>query len=773
MASKPWREFEAHPSDGSTPSRLRWYDIWMPKKVQTIAFRVDAGDEIGIGHAMRCRNLAWALSRIGCRVVFVCREQPGSLLELLASEFAIERLPPIEKENTNGLSGRALYHYWLGVDQEVDAKQTLMALRKYDVDLLVVDHYGIDHKWEVIVEEEIGKLMVIDDLADRVHRCAFLLDQNWFADGQKERYQGLVPISGRQMLGPHYSLLSPTYSNLQPIVPSRDGTVRRLFVYLGGFDQNGETRKVLEAISGLTSQSLSVDVVLPNNWAGDDHWSGGSSQINLYRDVPSLSAHILRADVAICAGGSTIWELLCLGTPTMVFSKTENQGIVCDPLVRADMILSYHQIDSISVEQIRGIIAEAISDSARISRFSADSLYLNDGRGAQRVAEIISSAGSADALVSRKARLGDERLYYRWRNEAKTKKLSLSRKGVSDVEHRKWYAGVLASSNHLLLIFETPVGLPIGQIRFTAVDKRTSELDYSVDVDFRNRGYGKKILAAGLAVFERLWPEKTLVALIRKENEFSIRAVKAVGFKQSASNQSNCTLSFSFPYSTDPDAHAGLRIAILTDPDSWINPYVRDWLQLRKQVFKKSCVIHSPEHIPKGDVCIILSFSSVVSESILGRNETNLVVHESDLPDGRGMSPFSWQVLNGVTSVIVSLIEAAAEVDRGDVYLQRKIVLEGTELCEELREHQANATFELLDKWFDGFPVIKSAKKRQRDLKVEDRLFGRRTPMDSQLSLEKTLEEQFNLLRIVDNEKYPAFFYFRDKKYVLRIEQEN
>ncbi len=162
-----------------------------------------------------------------------------------------------------------------------------------------------------------------------------------------------------------------------------------------------------------------------------------------------------------------------------------------------------------------------------------------------------------------------------------------------------------------------------------------------------------------------------------------------------------------------------------------------------------------------------------MAPSFLGRNPANLVVHESNLPDGRGMSPFSWQVLNGVSSVVVSLIDAVVEVDRGDIYFQEILHLDGTELCGELREIQAKATFELLDRWFDAYPEIQSLKSKQRAAQSNDRLFPRRTPRDSELSIDKSLEEQFNLLRIVDNEKYPAFFYLHGKKYIIRIERGN
>ena len=48
-------------------------------------------------------------------------------------------------------------------------------------------------------------------------------------------------------------------------------------------------------------------------------------------------------------------------------------------------------------------------------------------------------------------------------------------------------------------------------------------------------------------------------------------------------------------------------------------------------------------------------------------------------------------------------------------------------------------------------------------------VYRRRTPNDSELNINKTLKLQFNLLRVVDNERYPAFFKHKNNKYILKV----
>ena len=66
-------------------------------------------------------------------------------------------------------------------------------------------------------------------------------------------------------------------------------------------------------------------------------------------------------------------------------------------------------------------------------------------------------------------------------------------------------------------------------------------------------------------------------------------------------------------------------------------------------------------------------------------NQRNLVVHASDLPRGRGFSPLSWLVIDGVNEIPVCLIEAVDEVDAGPVVYREAINFEGHELLDEMR----------------------------------------------------------------------------------------
>jgi len=160
--------------------------------------------------------------------------------------------------------------------------------------------------------------------------------------------------------------------------------------------------------------------------------------------------------------------------------------------------------------------------------------------------------------------------------------------------------------------------------------------------------------------------------------------------------------------------------------------------------------IHDPALLAQGDVCLLLSCGRLLSAEQLALHRHTLVVHESALPQGQGWSPMTWQILEGARSIPITLFEATADLDAGRIYLQQQIKLQGHELVEEWRTLQAQATLELCLAWFDRYQEVVSAAQPQHG---EASHYRRRRPADSQLDPERSLAEQFDLLRVVDNDR--------------------
>jgi len=217
------------------------------------------------------------------------------------------------------------------------------------------------------------------------------------------------------------------------------------------------------------------------------------------------------------------------------------------------------------------------------------------------------------------------------------------------------------------------------------------------------------------------------------------------------------------------DKDRKIKTLILTSKSSWFVPYAYELADRLKSKSVQCDVYHDHRNIKKPyDIVFFLSYFRIVDRKFLENNSYNVVVHESDLPKGRGWAPFFWQVIEGRNHIPVVLFEAVEEMDAGDVYLKQYIELEGHELHDELREKQAHVTKELVETFMDKYFADSIEKAPQEG---EPTYYSKRTPQESKLDAHKTIAEQFDLLRTVNNSDFPAYFDYRGHRYIIKIEK--
>lgn len=203
--------------------------------------------------------------------------------------------------------------------------------------------------------------------------------------------------------------------------------------------------------------------------------------------------------------------------------------------------------------------------------------------------------------------------------------------------------------------------------------------------------------------------------------------------------------------------------------DNWFTPFAEQLVEELSPTVDAT-LLFSHEDVEQSDIVFYLSYHSVVPSAILALGGNNVVVHASDLPHGRGWSPLTWQVLAGQDEITLTLFEATASVDSGPIYIKKSLKLSGTELIEELREVVGSQTISICAQFVAQFPQLVADRQEQAGLVT---YYRRRTPEDSRIDPTQSIEKQFNLLRVVDNDKYPAFFDFNNRRYYLRIESSS
>ena len=202
---------------------------------------------------------------------------------------------------------------------------------------------------------------------------------------------------------------------------------------------------------------------------------------------------------------------------------------------------------------------------------------------------------------------------------------------------------------------------------------------------------------------------------------------------------------------------------ILDSKDSWFVDHAKKLHLILKKEHTTE-IIYDFNEMTNGNIAFFLSVTKICPPEKLTLHPHNIVIHASDLPKGKGWSPMPWQIIEGKNEIVLSLFEAAEKVDSGMIYLKDKVVYEGHELIDELREKMADKMIKMAVNYVEHYDTIIGEEQIG-----EETFYQKRTPQDSELDIHKSLLEQFNLLRTVDNNNYPAFFYKDGFKYLLMI----
>lgn len=179
-------------------------------------------------------------------------------------------------------------------------------------------------------------------------------------------------------------------------------------------------------------------------------------------------------------------------------------------------------------------------------------------------------------------------------------------------------------------------------------------------------------------------------------------------------------------------------------------------------------LVRSKSELQGGDLLFLISCAEIINAQDREKFKKVLVIHASDLPQGRGWSPHIWDVLNGASEITVSLLEAQDKVDSGDIWQNARITIPQHFLYDEINELLFATESQLMDFAVEHFYTI---TPQPQSLSVVPSYHPRRMPADSELDPGKSIASQFNLLRVSDPERFPAFFKLHGHTYKVTVEK--
>ena len=210
-----------------------------------------------------------------------------------------------------------------------------------------------------------------------------------------------------------------------------------------------------------------------------------------------------------------------------------------------------------------------------------------------------------------------------------------------------------------------------------------------------------------------------------------------------------------------------MKIQILTDKRSWFYKN-QDKVPAKFKKLTKKKLISSHYNIKKNhDLTFIISYYKIIPKKFLSYSKYNLVVHESDLPNGRGMSPLYWQILNGKKKIVFTLFECSEKMDEGKYYIKKKFYFEPTLLFEEIKEKQLKSAFKMVELFIKRYSKNKKIKSYNQKGKAS--YFPKIPSSLSELNINKSIKSQIDKIRTRDNKNFPSYFIYKKRKYKIQI----
>ncbi|HLH51561.1 MAG TPA: formyltransferase family protein [Roseiarcus sp.] len=210
-----------------------------------------------------------------------------------------------------------------------------------------------------------------------------------------------------------------------------------------------------------------------------------------------------------------------------------------------------------------------------------------------------------------------------------------------------------------------------------------------------------------------------------------------------------------------------MKISVLcSDPTHPVFSALQDWATRHSGAHEIELVTGS-DALSGGDILFLISCQEIIGRSTRERYVKTLVLHAGDLPERRGWSPHIWTVLDGENDITVTLLEADDGVDTGAIWKKMSISLEGHELYDEINRLLFDAELELMDFAVKNFGTVQPHPQNAKNATY----CRRRRPEDSRIDPDRPLREQFNLLRVSDPSRYPAFFELNGYIYDLVIKR--
>jgi UDP-2,4-diacetamido-2,4,6-trideoxy-beta-L-altropyranose hydrolase len=472
-----------------------------------VIFRVDGSPEIGTGHVMRCLALAQAMKNAG----IPCRCVSSALTPSLKKRIQECGLPMDMIDTVAGTGD--------------DAAKTIDLLQAHAAEWLVIDGYIFGKEYSSVVRKAGAHVLCIDDVGQiDTHDADVILDQNiatsveYYADA----------TDAKLLLGPRYALLRSEFQHWQDW-RRPEQKPKNILITMGGSDPDNVTSRVIKMLEKFPTPLILTVIVGGANRHHDAIASAAQSSphaVHVLHDVQDMPQVLSQADIAICAGGTTTYEMMFMQLPMLTVILARNQEAVAHAVEQADCGLCLGKYETMQTEKLWNMLRTLLQDEKGHHVMAEYGRRAVDGYGADRVAMAVQRS----PLRLRKAIKDDCRTLWEWANEPATRAASFSDDPIPWETHKEWFMKKISQSDVYLWIGVDEDDKPVGIVRFEPNDGGGFLVSIAIDRQKQGKGIGRSLLHIGIARMLSTYPHHVIHAFVKTTNGPSLALFDRAGF---------------------------------------------------------------------------------------------------------------------------------------------------------------------------------------------------------------------------------------------------
>ena len=471
-----------------------------------IAFRTDSSFKLGTGHIHRCLSLAREFKKKKVKIYFFCGDEAGNINKLIKNEFTLCELPKLIIKNIS-----------TNKQNNIDANLTLRLIKKYNIDLIFLDHYFLNGKWEKKVSK-FCKIVFISDFINRKSFCNYYLNYNIFYEN-KEISKKLLDPDCKRLIGPDYSIIKNSYH-----IKSRK-VQNKITVFMGGVDAKNITSKIVNILSSKLFNKVKKLIIIGVRNKKRNQIINQTKKLRNFNTTignqKNLYSFFKDSKLVVTSVGMSMYEHLTLGLNSLVIPQNKIQKKIINNLSSLNIFNYIRDIKYLNSAYLnKRLNQKKIANKNKILK------DLFDSKGASRVVDYFIEQNIIKNAKLKKVSEIDKFFLYKLVNDPQVIKNSLGNKLIDYKEHEKWFQKTMRNNNSRMFIFRTPKH-KLGQVRFDNIAKDKTFITYSVSNEFREKNAGYSMLS--LALKKNIF-NTPIYAIVKKNNEASNKIFKKLGF---------------------------------------------------------------------------------------------------------------------------------------------------------------------------------------------------------------------------------------------------